>query len=174
MQNQNVRSRTRAWAFRAAAETLKDLGVAAQVLDGRLPKNKPDVAGAMIGTGLFDWKACGSTILPGAICEHLTSTGGVMSGRYGQTPLTGLTPLERELLRFFVEHPLVRHTKTDLILNAWPDDPCPLERSDDSVYQVIRGLRTKIESNPSKPRYIITWRGSGVQEGGYQFYPKGR
>jgi hypothetical protein len=92
----------------------------------------------------------------------------------GQTPLTGLAPLERELLRFFVEHPLVRHTKTDLILNAWPEDPCPLERSDDSVYQVIRGLRTKIEPSSSKPRYIITWRGSGAQEGGYQFYPKGR
>jgi hypothetical protein len=92
----------------------------------------------------------------------------------GQTPLTGLTPLERALLRFFVEHPLVRHTKTDLILNAWPDDPCPLERSDDSVYQVIRGLRTKIEPNPSKPRYILTWRGSGAREGGYQFYSRGR
>ncbi|KPJ71841.1 MAG: hypothetical protein AMS14_08940, partial [Planctomycetes bacterium DG_20] len=88
MQNSNVRSTTRAWAFRAAAETLKELGVAAEVLDGRLPTNKPDVAGAMIGTGVFDWKACGSTILPGAICEHLTSSGGVMTGRGGQTPLT--------------------------------------------------------------------------------------
>ena len=88
MQNTDVRSRTRAWAFRAAAQTLNQLGVAAQVLDGRLPKDKPDVAGAMIGTAVFDWKACGSTILPGAICEHLTSTGGVMRGRGGQTPLT--------------------------------------------------------------------------------------
>jgi len=88
MQNKDVRSRTRAWAFRAAAETLNELGVAAQVLDGRLPKNKPDVAGAMIGTAFFDWKACGSRILPGAICELLTSTGGVFTSRHGQTPLT--------------------------------------------------------------------------------------
>jgi hypothetical protein len=92
----------------------------------------------------------------------------------GQSPLTNLAPLERELLRFLVAQPLVRHTKTDLILNAWPDEPYPLERSDDSVYQVIRGLRIKIEPDPSKPRYIVTWRGSGAQEGGYQFFPKGR
>ena len=88
LQNSNVRSRTRAWAFRAAAKTLQELGVAAEILDGRLPTNKPDVAGAVIGTAVFDWKACGSTILPGAICDHLTSMGGVMTGRAGQTPLT--------------------------------------------------------------------------------------
>jgi hypothetical protein len=92
----------------------------------------------------------------------------------GQSPLASLAPLERELLRFLVAHPLVRHTKTDLILNAWPDEPYPLERTDDSVYQVIRGLRIKVEPDPSKPRYIVTWRGSGAQEGGYQFFPKGR
>ncbi len=92
----------------------------------------------------------------------------------GQTPLTSLTPLERDLLRFLVEHPQVLHTKTALILNAWPDDPYPLERSDDSVYQVIRGLRAKIEPDPSKPRYIITWRGASGREGGYRFYPEGQ
>ncbi len=92
----------------------------------------------------------------------------------GQSRLTNLAPLERELLRFLVAHPLVRHTKTDLILNVWPDEPYPLERSDDSVYQVIRGLRIKVEPDPSKPRYIVTWRGAGAQEGGYQFFPRGR
>jgi hypothetical protein len=92
----------------------------------------------------------------------------------GQKRLANLSPLERELLLFLVDHPQVRHSKTDLILNAWPDDPCPLERSDDSVYQVVRGLRAKIEPNPAKPRHIITWRGTGGQEGGYQFYPQGR
>jgi hypothetical protein len=92
----------------------------------------------------------------------------------GQAPLLDLTPLEREALIYLVKHPHVRHSKTDLILNAWPDDPRPLERTDDSVYQVIRGLRCKIEPNPSKPRYILTWRGTGAQEGGYQFFPQGR
>jgi hypothetical protein len=92
----------------------------------------------------------------------------------GQSALANLAPLERELLRFLVTHPLVRHTKTDLILNVWPEEPYPLGRSDDSVYQVVRGLRTKIEPDPSKPHYIITWRGAGAQEGGYQFFPRGR
>jgi len=92
----------------------------------------------------------------------------------GQVPLTNLTPLEYEALLFFVRHPQVRHTKIDLILNAWPNDPCPLERTDDSIYQVIRGLRRKIEPNPSKPRYIVTWRGTQPREGGYQFFPQGQ
>ena len=92
----------------------------------------------------------------------------------GRDPLIDLAPLEREALLYLVTHPRARHTKTDLILNAWPNDPCPLERTDDSVYQVIRGLRCKIEPNPSKPRYIVTWRGTGEQEGGYQFFPQGR
>ena len=46
-----------------------------------MPLNKPDVQGVMMGTASFDWKASGSTILPGAICEHFTSFGGVMTQR---------------------------------------------------------------------------------------------
>jgi hypothetical protein len=42
----------------------------------------------MLGTPLFNWPGCGSTILPGAICEHLTSLGGVMSAGANQTPLS--------------------------------------------------------------------------------------
>ena len=88
MRNGDIRSKTREWAFASAAARLNELGVAAEVLDGVLPQGKADVAGAVIGTAGFDWKASGSTILPGAICEHLTSTGGVMSQNAGQTPLT--------------------------------------------------------------------------------------
>jgi hypothetical protein len=92
----------------------------------------------------------------------------------GQSVLMDLTPLERDALVYLIKHPHVHHTMTDLILNAWPDDPYPLERTDDSVYQVIRGLRRKIEPNPCKPRYIITRRGVGARKGGYQFFPQGR
>ncbi len=42
----------------------------------------------MIGAASFDWKACGSTIRPGAICEHFTSFGGIMTAGAGQTPLS--------------------------------------------------------------------------------------
>ena len=44
----------------------------------------------MIGAAKFDWESSGSTILPGAICEHFTSFGGVMRSRAGQTPLSAL------------------------------------------------------------------------------------
>jgi DNA-binding winged helix-turn-helix (wHTH) protein len=90
----------------------------------------------------------------------------------GRTPLRDLTPLARSVLGFLVRHPGVQHTKTDLIVNAWPDEPCREGVSDASVYQVIRELRARIEPDPSEPRHIITWR--GYPEGGYQFFAEGR
>ena len=90
----------------------------------------------------------------------------------GQTSLRDLTPLARSVLGFLVRHPGVQHTKTDLIVNAWPEQPCREGVSDASVYQVIRELRARIEPDPSQPRHIITWR--GYPEGGYQFFPEGR
>jgi DNA-binding response OmpR family regulator len=91
----------------------------------------------------------------------------------GQTPLKELTPLERSVLRFFVKHPRVGHPKTDLIMSVWPEDARrDIGVSDDSLYQVISSLRTKIEPNRAKPCYIATWRGEA--ENGYQFFPEGR
>jgi len=66
-------------------EELKKVGVNGEIVDGVLPRNKKDVAGAMVGIADFEWKKYGSTILPGAICEHLTSDGGVMAAGAGQT-----------------------------------------------------------------------------------------
>ena len=86
--NGDVRSTTREWAFRNAARRLELLGVKAVIEDGVLPLQRADVAGAVIGTADFDWPASGSTILPGAIVEHLTSFGGVLTAGAGQTPLT--------------------------------------------------------------------------------------
>jgi uncharacterized protein (TIGR03790 family) len=88
MKNNNVRSTTREWAFAGAVAELKELGVAARVVDGQTPQRKIDVAGAMIGTSDFNWAKSNSRILPGAICEHLTSFGGVLKKGAGQTPLT--------------------------------------------------------------------------------------
>lgn len=42
----------------------------------------------------------------------------------------------------------------------------------DDLYQVIFGLRKKIEPNLSKPSYLINWRAK--PEGGYQFFPEGK
>lgn len=88
MRNGDVRSRTREWGFEAAVRMLKELGVSAVVEEGTLPSGHSDVAGAMVGIAGFDWPGSGSRILPGAICEHLTSAGGVMTWTLFQTPLT--------------------------------------------------------------------------------------
>jgi DNA-binding winged helix-turn-helix (wHTH) protein len=90
----------------------------------------------------------------------------------GQTVLENLAPLERAVLQFLVIDPRVRHTKTDLIVNAWPDELRRQGVTDDSLYQVVMALRKKIEPEPAKPCYLITWRGR--PEGGYQFFPEGR
>lgn len=89
-----------------------------------------------------------------------------------QSPLNNLAPLERSVLRFLVTHPKKRHTKTDLIVSAWPDELRRQGVSDDSLYQVVMELRKKIEPDPVKPCYLVTWRGR--PEGGYHFFPEGR
>jgi hypothetical protein len=88
--NGDIRSTTREWAFRNAVRKLKSMNINAVIEDGILPQQKSDVAGAVLGTADFDWTICHSTILPGAIVEHLTSFGGVMTNGAGQTPLTEL------------------------------------------------------------------------------------
>jgi hypothetical protein len=74
--------------FPAAVSELQSLGVNAKIIEGTVPLNRQDVQGVVMGTQSFDWKASGSTILPGAICEHFTSFGGVMRSGAGQTPLS--------------------------------------------------------------------------------------
>ena len=84
-----VRTQVRQWGFDAAIAKLGALGVKAQtVMADAAPQGLKDVQGAMMGVAGFDWGASGCTILPGAICEHLTSLGGVMVEDGGQTPLS--------------------------------------------------------------------------------------
>ena len=90
MRNENIRSTVRDWLFPSAAEKLRAMGLSAEVLDGIVPPNKPDVMGAAIGAADYDWKGSGSRILPGAICEDFTSAGGILMVGAGQTPLTSL------------------------------------------------------------------------------------
>jgi len=79
-QNDNVRSTTRDKLFPRAVRALEELGLNAEILQARVPMKKKDIQGCMIGWSNFKWHAYGNVILPGAICEHLTSWGGVMSG----------------------------------------------------------------------------------------------
>ncbi|MBU4271018.1 MAG: hypothetical protein KKE86_00720 [Planctomycetes bacterium] len=88
VENDNIRSKVRHGLFPSAVRELNELGVAAEIIQGTVPPKKDDVQGVVMGTAGFDWKASGSTILPGAICEHFTSSGGVMREKAGQTPLS--------------------------------------------------------------------------------------
>lgn len=88
VQNTNIRSKVRHHAFPRAVRQLKQLGVEAEIVEGTTPTRKHDVQGAMLGTATFNWKASGSTIRPGAICEHFTSFGGIMRSGADQTPLS--------------------------------------------------------------------------------------
>ncbi len=73
---------------------------------------------------------------------------------------------------YLLRHPRARVTKTQLIEGVWPDDTVADGVMDDALYQVIRGLRRKIEPEPGQPRFVVTWRGR--PEGGYQLFPEGR
>ncbi len=88
VRNENIRSKVRHDAFPRAVRQLKQLGVEAEIVEGTTPTRKHDVQGAMLGTATFKWKSSGSTILPGAICEHFTSFGGIMRSGASQTPLS--------------------------------------------------------------------------------------
>jgi hypothetical protein len=88
MWNKDVRSSTRDKCFESVAAQINGLGVRAKVQQGRLPDGAKDVAGLMVGTSDFDLAKANMTIRPGAICEHLTSAGGILTKGDFQTPLS--------------------------------------------------------------------------------------
>lgn len=90
----------------------------------------------------------------------------------GKVLLDNITPLGRAVLLFLIEQPYIRHTHTNLIEAAWPEDVVKEGVSTEALYQIIRSLRKEIEPDASIPRYLINWRGQ--MEGGYQFFPEGK
>jgi hypothetical protein len=88
MTNNDVRTTTRSGAFPGVVKALTEMGIKAEIASGSLPEGRRDVAGLVTGTPSFNWPASGSTILPGAICENLTSFGGIFTPNASQTPLS--------------------------------------------------------------------------------------
>ncbi len=86
----DVRTTTRQLGFVAAIDDLQLMGHTAEMIPDVLPVGKASVLGAQIGTPSFDWNTCGSTLVPGAIVDNLTSLGGVMTSGAGQTNLSEL------------------------------------------------------------------------------------
>jgi hypothetical protein len=88
MKNADVRSAARHNCYAGIADQLNRLGVRAVVQQGRIPSRATDIIGLMTGVVEFDLAAAGDVILPGAICENLTSSGGNLAAGAAQTPLT--------------------------------------------------------------------------------------
>jgi hypothetical protein len=86
--NEDVRTTTRSPGFQPIVDELERIGVRAQIIQGTLPVAKRDVAGLMTGRADFDWPGSHSAVVPGAICENLTSFGAVFAPSAGQTPLS--------------------------------------------------------------------------------------
>ena len=72
----------------------------------------------------------------------------------------GLTPLEFDLLRFLAENEGKVFSRDVLLDKLWGYDYFGDTRTVD-VH--IRRLRTKIEEDPSNPRYVVTVRGKGYK-----------
>jgi hypothetical protein len=77
---------------------------------------------------------------------------------------TTLTAKENLLLAYFRAHANAVCAKDDLIRAVWPEDKV-FERGvrDDSLAQLVRRLREKIESDPANPRHILTIPGRGYR-----------
>lgn len=84
----DVRTRTRKPGFTGALRELAQLRQKAEIIKAPVPRGKPDVMGAQLGAPSVNWKASGSTILPGGIVENLTSYGGMFKPGTSQTKLT--------------------------------------------------------------------------------------
>lgn len=78
-----------------------------------------------------------------------------------------LTAKEHALLNHFLANPREVCEKNELIVAVWPEDRVYEEGvRDDSLAQLVRRLRKKLEPEPSEPRYFQTVPGRG-----YRFTP---
>ena len=73
-----------------------------------------------------------------------------------------LTAKEARLLSYFQAHPGAVCEKDELIRAVWPEDKV-FERGvrDDSLAQLVRRLREKVEADPASPKHIQTAAGRG-------------
>jgi hypothetical protein len=79
-----------------------------------------------------------------------------------QISASDLTAKEQALLDYLRLHATQVCEKNDLIAAVWPEDQIFTEGlRDESLSQLVRRLRLKIEPDPASPRYIQTVPGRG-------------
>lgn len=76
--------------------------------------------------------------------------------------LSQLTAKENLLLRYLIDHPGRVCEKDELVQAVWPEDVI-FRRGvrDESLAQLVRRLRTKVEDSPENPVHILTSPGRG-------------
>ncbi len=133
--NSNVRSTAREPFFGALTSSMRGRGRRVVLLEKtKIPQGKSDVIGAVVGTAGFNWGKSKSTMVPGAICEHLTSFG----AHYGTTSQTKIS----EFLRHgaagssgTIQEPLALHVKfPNPMIHAFYADGCTLA---EAFYQSV-------------------------------------
>jgi len=90
----------------------------------------------------------------------------------GKRPLDNLPPTESALLTFFVRNPYKKHAYGEIIAAVWTEEENLDGVANEALAKQISNLRKRIEPNPTKPIYIINFRGK--PEGGYQLFPEGK
>ena len=137
MENADVRSTCREWAMSGALARLGENGIKGVSESGVLPKDRSDVIGLMVGTADFDWQKSGSTLVPGAIAEHLTSFGGVMGEESGQTPLSAFLAAGAAGASGTVAEPFAIQGKfPNAFIQAYYTEGCSLA---EAFYQAVTG-----------------------------------
>ena len=84
-------------------------------------------------------------------------------GSSNQVDATQLTALEFSLLEYLKKHPGEVCSKDALIEAVWPAEVYVEGLRDDSLAQLVRRLRLKIEADPSNPDRILTVPGRGYR-----------
>ncbi len=84
----DVRSKTRRAQIPIAIAALRELGLASEQIGRIAPVDQKQILGVTMGVAKFNWENVRSQLIPGAIADNLTSTGGVMRANGAQTPLT--------------------------------------------------------------------------------------
>jgi DNA-binding response OmpR family regulator len=104
---------------------------------------------------------------PSSEAVSLSGLAGVLLlARAAAAPRPDLTAGEHRLLVYLQAHPDAVCEKDDLIRAVWPDEQVSAGLRDDSLAQLVRRLREKVESDPSHPARILTVPGRG-----YRFHP---
>ena len=127
---------------------------------GLLTQTAPD-AKLRIFSPLFALFVKNQRVMPGRGITLDAHTGRIL--RAGIPLSEEFTPLETRLLTYFIAHAGELCEKNMLIAHVWPDEKVIEGIRDDSLAQLVKRLRDRIEVDGSKQSLIQNVRGRGYR-----------